>query len=267
MKRRTIACLIARTVSTRLPLKVLRDVIPGVSMLDFMIQRLKGVDLIDDIYICTSKDVRDDILEDIANRNKIKCYRGSENAVIERMIEVGESESADYVIRITGDNPFTSIEYINRQIQGAINNDLDYVRVTNVPIGATSEVMKLSALRDCYSRIEPEVSEYLMLFMFNPEIYRCGVIQPFNEDYSNLIITVDSQNDLQRTRDILNLYKYSPLDITLEDIIRIINKNNIIEGSVNSDSAIKLPYGKTMTFADFKQDMEYRTDKSLKIEI
>ena len=66
MSKKTIACVIARTVSTRLPLKVLRNVVNEYSMLDFMIQRLKLVKNIDDIYICTSHEMVDEILEDVA---------------------------------------------------------------------------------------------------------------------------------------------------------------------------------------------------------
>ena len=50
-KTKTVACIIARTVSTRLPLKVLRMVDGKLSMLDFIIQRLKKVNNIDAIYL------------------------------------------------------------------------------------------------------------------------------------------------------------------------------------------------------------------------
>ena len=104
---KVVACIIARTVSKRLPLKVLRDLINGVSMIDFLVQRIKKVSEIDEIYICTSINIVDDILEDVAIRNDIKIYRGSEDEVIERMISVGDLEQADVLLRITGDNPLT----------------------------------------------------------------------------------------------------------------------------------------------------------------
>jgi len=38
---KVVACIIARTVSQRLPLKVLRDFVPHLCMLDFLIQYAK----------------------------------------------------------------------------------------------------------------------------------------------------------------------------------------------------------------------------------
>ena len=177
---RIVACIIARTVSKRLPLKVLRDLGKGVSMIDFLVQRIKKVSEIDEIYICTSINIVDDVLEDVAIRNDIKIYRGSEDEVIERMISVGDLEQADVLLRITGDNPLTSIEYFPNQIKLLIENDLDYVRIVDVPIGASAEVISLNALKDCYSKMDPSVSEYLMLFLFDPDKYKCGVIKVFS---------------------------------------------------------------------------------------
>src|SRR5688572_24179833 len=113
---KVISCIIARTVSKRLPLKVLRSIGGEYTMLDFMIKRLKRVSSIDEIYICTSQEDVDDILEDIAIRNNVKIYRGSPDNVIERMLGAGDLADADLIMRITGDNPFTAVEYINQQV-------------------------------------------------------------------------------------------------------------------------------------------------------
>ena len=66
--KKTIACIIARTVSKRLPLKVLRNVTEQFSVLDFIIQRLKFVNNIDKVYLCTSSEPVDDIMEDVAKK-------------------------------------------------------------------------------------------------------------------------------------------------------------------------------------------------------
>src|SRR5205085_384009 len=154
------------------------------------IQRLKAVRAIDEVFICTSHESVDDILEDVAARNGIKVYRGSPENVIDRMLAVGEIADASILLRITGDNPFTSTEYIDMQIELLKNKQLDYVRLIDVPVGATAEVMTREALIRCYDMMDPSVSEYLMLFMFEPKHFKCGVIKPFQEDHSSLTITV-----------------------------------------------------------------------------
>jgi len=268
MNKKTIACIIARTVSTRLPLKVLRNIVDKYSMLDFMIQRLKLVKNIDDIYLCTSYEMVDDILEDIANMNKIKIYRGSPDAVIERLISVGDIEQSDNVIRITGDNVFTSCEYLEEQIQIHNDNDLDYTRIIDVPIGSTAEVMKLSAVKDCYELIDPAISEYLLLYMFKPEHYKCGVISLNNiKKSSNYTLTVDTKNDLERTKIIFSFYSGNVLKISLKCILEIIDNNNIPNSTMEFSGNIKMPYGKEISFKEFQNDMNRRIKESNKFKI
>lgn len=264
---KTVACIIARTVSTRLPLKVLRTVSDHLSMLDFMITRLKTVEEIDEIYLCTSSESPDDILEDVAAKNGIKIYRGSASEVIERMLSVAKITKADNVIRITGDNVFTSHEYIGQQIQILNEQNLDYIRVVDVPIGATAEVMKVSALEDCYNSIDPAISEYLLLFMFDPGKYKCGVIRISEADHSNFTITVDMPEDLVRSKEILKRYEGPALTIKLHDIIQILQNHDIANCVFEAAGLVKLPYNKTIPYSEFKADMDNRVAQSFQFEI
>lgn len=260
---KTVACVIARTVSTRLPLKVLRAVTPGFSMLDFMLQRLKKVVGISEIYLCTSREPVDDILEDVAEKNGVKIYRGSADAVIERIIAVGELEAADNVIRITGDNVFTACEYLDAQINIHNERALQYSRIVDLPIGATAEVMSLEAVQNCYKKIDPAVSEYLLLYMFNPDSYRCGTLKVDSvEDLSRFALTVDTPSDLQRTRTILQRFQGAKTDIQLKDILAIIAEHDIPQAFISDEAAIKMPYGKMVSFGDFMTDMRERAAKS-----
>ncbi|MFI5212153.1 MAG: cytidylyltransferase domain-containing protein [Ignavibacteria bacterium] len=264
---KVIACIIARTISTRLPLKVLRSVDDDNTMIEFIINRLKQVQRIDEIYICTSVEPVDDIMEDIATNAGIKLYRGSPDKVIERMLDVAGKENADIVLRITGDNVFTSYEYIDKQIDAIAGHDLDYVRLVGVPIGATAEAMRVTALKDCMARMDPSVSEYLMLFMFEPSVYRCGILKPLDKDYSHTTLTVDTLADLIRTRQILSHYhKEDKSPILLSEVISIAEKYDIPGFHMsNTTSTIKYPYGEILTVEEFSADMQRRKDQSLVI--
>jgi spore coat polysaccharide biosynthesis protein SpsF len=259
---KTVACIIARMVSTRLPLKVLRSISPEYTMLDFMIQRLKSVSVIDEIYICTSYEAVDEIMEDIALRHQIKVYRGSPENVIDRMLAVAKMTDAEILLRITGDNPFTSTEYIEQQVHLLRQKKLDYVRLVDVPIGATAEVMTHEALVRCYGMMDPSVSEYLMLFMFEPGNFRCGVIKPFLPDHSSITVTVDTPEDLARTKAIAASYDRPLLSISLFEIIQIILEQNIPHSKINGGGQIKLPFGKTVEFEEFSNDMKRRISQS-----
>lgn len=264
MKKKVVACIIARTVSTRLPLKVLRKVDERYRMLDFIIARLKLVEEIDKVYLCTSTDSVDDIMEDIADEHEIELYRGSADQVIERMIAVGKIENADYLIRVTGDNVFSSYEYLPIQIGHMIEDDLDYVRLDKVPIGAACEVIAFKALQHCYENMDPNVSEYLMLYIFNPEQYKCGIVSLQNSDYSNNTLTVDLPIDLVRTKKILAHYEGEHLKIKLSEIMKIIDEQNIPDAIYQSGADVKLPYDKIVPFSEFQEDMQTRKEASKK---
>ena len=258
---RSVACIIARTVSTRLPLKVLRDVGNGQSMLDFLIGRLKGVAELDAVYLCTSREPTDDILEDVASRNQIPIYRGSALEVIERMLAVSRMEEAGIVLRVTGDNPLTSVEYIGEQIRFLEEKSLDYVRLTGVPVGATAEVIRTEALRRCSEMMDPAVSEYLLLYLFEPAHFRCGVMEVLEGDYSEYSLTVDMPEDLVRTREIIRNVNS---DYRLKEIVEYCRRYEVSLPAVKiaAGDTIKLPYDKRISFDEFKRDMQRRIQQS-----
>jgi spore coat polysaccharide biosynthesis protein SpsF len=265
---KTIACIIARTVSTRLPLKVLRKVTPDYSMLDFIIQRTKMLQNIDGIYLCTSDVNVDEILEDVASANGIKIYRGGADDVLERIISVGELENADNLIRITGDNVFGNYEYVDMLITGHNENNLEYSRLIGVPFGVSPEILNLAALKKCYISIDPLLSEYLTVFMFNPVLYRCGVARVNGlRDSSDYTLTVDTPNDLARTKAILSFFpQKDKLKISLSEIIDIVDRNAIPNSKVDKESNVKLP-SKVVSFVDYVDDLAYRAQQSFQFNI
>ncbi len=259
---KVIGCIIARTVSKRLPLKILRSIGDHFSMIDMLIQRLKSIKCIDEIYICTSDDAVDDILEDVAARNCIKIYRGSPDNVLERLLTVSEIENAEIVLRITGDNPFTAVEFIDSQVKFLRGRSLDYVRLVDVPIGATAEVIRYEALKRCSQTMDQSVSEYLMLFLFDPSNYRCGVIKPFRKNWALTTLTVDTPSDLERSRQIAKYWNGPIHRITLADILSMVDSNDISHFKIMPLGQVKLPYGQSITFEEFSRDMKERASRS-----
>jgi spore coat polysaccharide biosynthesis protein SpsF len=256
---KTIACVIARTTSSRLPLKILRNVTEEYTMIDFILQRLKSVSSIDKIYLCTSAEIVDDIMEDVSNKNEVELYRGSANSVIDRIIAVGEMERADNIVRVTGDNVFTSVEYLDAQISIHNNEALDYTRIVGVPLGSTAEVIRLSALKHCIENIDPEVSEYLMLYMFCPDTYRCGTVSINGLNHtSGYSLTVDTCDDLARTKKIFNEYKDKPLNITTKQIVTIIDDCKLDHAIIDSTGIVKMPHGLEISFTEFQENMHHR---------
>jgi hypothetical protein len=99
--------------------------------------------------------------------------------------------------------------------------------------------------------------------MFKPENYRCGVINVNDiKQSSNYSVTVDTKNDLERTKKIFEYYKSNPLEIRLEEIIEIIDVNDLPNSKIEFSGSIKMPYGKEISFKDFQTDMNNRIKNS-----
>ena len=74
----------ARTGSTRFPNKVIKK-IGNLTLLDYLIDRVKYQNQIKKIIIATTKKKKDNKIIKIAKKNKINFFRGSENDLIDRI--------------------------------------------------------------------------------------------------------------------------------------------------------------------------------------
>jgi spore coat polysaccharide biosynthesis protein SpsF len=262
--RKTIACIIARTNSNRLPGKVLKQV-AGKTMLEHIIERVKRAKNIDGIYICTSTHPDDQCLDSIARKNEILFYSGSEDSVIERMLDVAQLENADNVVRITGDNIFTDSVYLDLMVQHHITNNAEYTRSENLPVGITAEVIAVPALKHCHASMDPAFSQYLMLYMFNPLNYKCTVLlPPSSHQLPEWTLTVDNPSDWERTE---LLFSKSVGFLDYGQIIELGRSFNIPYLKYVSDRMVKFPAGIIMNASAVRKELEERIRKSSTVKI
>ena len=80
-KPRIAAIMQARMGSSRLPGKIVTD-IAGRPMLNVIIDRLRRSKLMDELVIASSELPANQVVEEIAGRAGVRCYRGSEDDVL-----------------------------------------------------------------------------------------------------------------------------------------------------------------------------------------
>lgn len=261
---KTVACIIARTNSRRLPQKVLKE-IAGKKTIEHLIDRIKKAKSVDKIYLCTSVNPDDSILQNLALENGIESYAGSEDSVIDRMLDVSEMENADNVIRITGDNIFCDSVYIDLMVKYHIKNNAEYTRTEYLPIGTTAEVMSVESLKKVYKKMDPNFSQYLLLYTFDPETNNCTVLIPPGEHrHPNWSLTVDTPEDWERVE---ALFQQSKQGLNYQEIIKLIENGNIPNYLFASTANIKFPAGVTLYFEAFRKEIELRIQKSQNIFI
>ncbi|EKT3956840.1 cytidylyltransferase domain-containing protein [Flavobacterium psychrophilum] len=149
MDIKTIIITQARTGSTRLPNKILKEV-DGKSLLQIHIERLKRCTKISEIIVATTDNKKDEIIFNKTLDWGLSCYRGSENDVLDRFYQSVKDKNANWLVRVTSDCPLIDPKLVDQIITFAQDNNCDYCSnglIENFPDGQDVEVFKFSALK------------------------------------------------------------------------------------------------------------------------
>ena len=210
--------------STRLPGKIIAK-IGDKPQLEILVNRLKKSKHVDDIVVATTKNQDDDIVERLSNEMGIKCYRGSEEDVLERYVESSKIFDADVVIRITGDNPLTDIELVDKLIEAHIENNADYTYCSDTPLGVSAEIIDSNVLKEISlkAELDSEREHVTPYIRSHPEQYKIFELKS-NLQNQNIRLTVDTKEDLKLIRAI-----YQELgdleNLSINEIINFLSTN------------------------------------------
>lgn len=136
----------ARMKSTRLPKKLTLK-IDNREIIALMIDRLKLAKTLDEIIIATSTNPQDDILCEIAERENIKYFRGSEEDVLERLYYAAKKYNLDYLINLTADCPLVAYDFIEKAVKKYKKTSADLITCYGLPHGFYFWGIKISALK------------------------------------------------------------------------------------------------------------------------
>jgi spore coat polysaccharide biosynthesis protein SpsF len=227
---RIIASVEARMGSSRFPGKVLSDV-QGVPALTRQMRRLRKSRLIDDIVLATTTDKKDDVLESWAQDLGIECYRGSEEDVLNRVMQAHQKMRSDIVVEITGDCTLQDPCIVDLAIMTFLENDCDVVTNTckrSFPIGQDIQVFPLKKLEWVEKNIsDPVVREHVSIYFYeNPDKYRLlHLFAPERWSAPDYRMTLDYPEDLEF---INKIYQYLEAafsdDFGLEEIMALLKK-------------------------------------------
>lgn len=124
-------------------------------VLDIVIKKIKCKYPDQLIVLATTDNEIDNELIGIAFENDIEFYRGDEQNVLSRFIDVGEKYNLENIIRVCADNPFLDVEHIQILINKIEDLDVDYVSYkakNGIPVikshlGLFTEAVKLKTLK------------------------------------------------------------------------------------------------------------------------
>ncbi len=223
----------ARMSSTRLPGKILKEFSNGKSMLDMQIDTLKSFVPSENIYIATTEKHTDDIIEEKYS-SICNVYRGSEQDVLSRYVNILKEKEISAVVRISSDNPFILPEGIEYLLSLHFAEKSDYTTFSIegipsmlVPCGLYAEVVSSKALLDLYMRANDIEKEHVTFGIYNryKESYNVNFInvKDFYDELDNkdLRYTVDTSDDFLFIDNIIKEFDIKELSLNiLKDILK-----------------------------------------------
>ena len=239
-----ICCIIqARTGSSRLPKKVIQKIDNDLTVLDYVIDQVKYSQKIEKIVVATTDLIEDDLICKYANLQKIECFRGSSEDVLDRFYQCAKKYSAKTIVRITADNPLIDPNIIDKVINEY--NKCDFITNTlerTFPYGTEVEVFSFVSLEKAWENAKkPSEREHVTPFIRNPKNKFVLKNIKNQKNISNFRYTVDKLEDLQLVKEIIKNISTRP--IFLQDIIKLnkdkpeifeINKNIKHDGYLSS---------------------------------
>ena len=243
--KKIVASIEARMTSSRLPGKVLMQAINEMSMLEFMIQRVKKSQLIDQIVVATTINDADDPIFNMCKKLSISCFRGSEDDVLLRVLNAHKSVNSKIIVELTGDCPLIDPKIIDQVINVYLNNNFDYVsnsHIRSFPDGADVQIFSFDILKEISIKTkEPYDRENV-----SPYIYRSGeyllkaIIADKELFWPELRITLDDKGDYYLIKKIIEyFYPSKKFEFSLKDIVNYLKKNKqLLE--LNKDARVNV---------------------------
>ncbi len=203
-----VATIEARMTSSRLPGKVMLEA-AGHPMLWHLVQRLRAVPQIQEICIATTTNGADDLLAEFASEHGVRCHRGSEDDVLQRVLDAARSVGAGTIVEITGDCPIIDPEIVEQVIETYRANDCDYaanVHVRSYPDGMDTQVFDVETLaRSAAMTDDPLDREHVSLHIRNhADLFRpVHIVAPRSCRWPELGLTLDESEDFDLLRNVI----------------------------------------------------------------
>jgi spore coat polysaccharide biosynthesis protein SpsF len=205
----------ARTTSTRLPGKVLAA-LGDSTVLDLHLDRLATSGL--PVFVATTTNRSDDAIVTMCERRGVAYHRGSEADVLSRFDGCAGEQDLDVVVRVTSDCPLVDGSLIAAAVERYVTHDEPRLYLANTlersfPRGFDFEVFGTDLLREAATRArEPFQREHVTPYLYDgsAEVVLENVAAP--SDHSDLRVTVDTADDLELVRGLVDDHDAATLD-------------------------------------------------------
>jgi sialic acid synthase SpsE/spore coat polysaccharide biosynthesis protein SpsF (cytidylyltransferase family) len=215
----------ARLKSYRLPMKAIKPIL-GKPMIEWMIQRLKKAN-IHPLVLMTSTNPQDDPLVEIAKKEEIQFFRGSEQDVLVRIRDCAREFGVDLIISVTADDPLKEPLFIRKMIDRYLETRFDFCEIKGLPDGCECyAVSRWGVERVCEIKADSDTEIWGPYFRESKEL-KCDIIEIkdpsiYRPDYR---ITVDTPEDFEVVNKIFEELLKEKDYFNVYDICKFLDEN------------------------------------------
>ena len=190
----------ARMASSRCPGKALAP-LAGRPLLEVLLERMRAARGCERVALATSSGPDNAPLAAVAERLGVPVFRGHEDDVLRRHLDCARWLDAAHLVRVTGDNPLTDLETLERLVPLHRRADADYTYVPGdaLLMGILPEVVSRSALERSWKNGDARHrSELVTLYIKeHPEQFRVQTAElPEGLYRPEYRLTVDEPEDV-----------------------------------------------------------------------
>jgi len=244
---KNIAIIQARMASTRFSDKVLRPFCNGYNLLDYCLHNVSKAKGIDSVHVATTTKPEDDKIENYC-QGKALIYRGSEDNVMKRFVDIIDSIKPDYIIRVCADNPFLIREGIEHLVSHHAFYDYTTYTINQIPAmllptGLFVECVTANALKRLYKTARSIEKEHVTYGFYNrkDQEFSCNFIDVKKfcrkADNCQLRFSVDTKADFHLVDSLIEGLNLG-LDIDLNifsDIMNYVDQKDLLKNMIEEN--------------------------------
>lgn len=230
---KTVTIIQARMTSSRLPGKVLKEVL-GKPLLEYQLERIQQAKISDEIVVATTTKRSDHGIVDLCKRLSVPYFCGPEEDVLARYYHAAKAFKAEVIVRVTADCPLIDPKIISKVINSYyfFQGEKDYASnciIRSYPRGMDAEVFSFKVLSEAHTESTNVVDrENVTPFIYRqPDRYKLLNVS-HSHNLSSYRFTVDYYEDyVQHMKIIEHLTLGNPM-FTLDDIMKVATRHGLL---------------------------------------
>jgi len=228
--RKLVACLACRNQGRRLYGKPLQnlDIENSITILDYIISAVRTFPQVSDIVLGISEGVENQIYQRIALERGLRFITGSQEDVLQRLIQCCEAAEGSDIFRLTTESPFNYFEFVEEAWTRHVNDNNDLTTLDNVPDGSGFEIISLEAYKRSWDKGQQRHrSELCSLYIRENKLdFKIGyLVAPVDIQRTDIRLTVDYPEDLIVCRAVYKHFKHLVPKIPIEQVIKFLDSN------------------------------------------